>query len=337
MNPETASIKQKRGMSGSTLKLIAIITMLIDHTAATILQRLIVQGQLGMDLSNTQSVMDFYAHNGVLLACYSIMRLIGRLGFPLFCFLLVEGFQHTRNVWKYAGRLAVFALISEIPFDLALFAHPFYWDNQNVFFTLFAGLLVLIGFKTISEKAADKKWLPLVSIAGAVAAGCAAAYAVIEIIHAINSLLIGVGSELTIATGNVQIICSILFSIIAFTIYGIMCRKNSFMKASVRFADVALLVAGMTAANLLKTDYSAFGVLTIAVMYALRKKPFKAMLGGCVTLTIMSFSEITCFFTLIPAYLYNGKRGMNLKYVFYLFYPVHLFLLYLICYFMKIV
>jgi len=335
--PETAGMKQKRGMSGSTLKLIAIITMLIDHTAATILQRLLAQGQAGLDISNTQAVMDFYAHNGVLLACYSMMRLIGRLGFPLFCFLLVEGFLHTRNVWKYAIRLAAFALISEIPFDLALLGEPFYWGYQNVFFTLLVGLLVMIGFKTVGEKAINKRWMQLVSVAGAIAAGCAGAYAVIGVIQTINTLLIGAGSDLNIPTGNIQIVCSIVFSIIALAIYAMMCRINSFVKASVRFADIAILVAGMAAANLLKTDYSAFGVLTVAVMYGLRKKPFKAMLGGCITLTIMSFSEISCFFTLIPAYLYNGKRGINLKYVFYLFYPVHLFLLYWICYFMKIV
>ncbi|MGB4657996.1 MAG: TraX family protein [Mobilitalea sp.] len=336
ISPDTAVIKQRKGMSGSTLKLIAIITMLIDHTAATILQRLLAQGQAGLDITSTQAVMDFYANNGVLLACYSVMRLIGRLGFPLFCFLLVEGFLHTRKVWKYAVRLAIFALISEIPFDLALFGQSFNWNYQNVFFTLFVGLMVLAGFKAIGEKGIDKKWLPALSIAGAIAAGCAVAYAIIGVIQTINSLLAGAGTGVSIPTGNVQIICSILFSIIALAVYGIMIRKNSIMKASVRFADIAVLVAGMAAANLLKTDYSAFGVLTIAVMYGLRKKPFKAMLGGCITLTIMSFSEITCFFTLIPAYLYNGKRGINLKYVFYLFYPVHLFLLYLICYFMKI-
>jgi hypothetical protein len=112
-------------------------------------------------------------------------------------------------------------------------------------------------------------------------------------------------------------------------------RKSS-AEANILFTDMAVLAAGILLADYLKTDYSGFGVLTIAVIYGLRKSPMKSILGGCVTLTIMSIGEITAFFDLILIRFYNGKRGLNLKYVFYLFYPVHLFLLYLICYFMKI-
>jgi hypothetical protein len=96
-------------------------------------------------------------------------------------------------------------------------------------------------------------------------------------------------------------------------------------------------MAGMYLADILMTDYSGFGVLTIAVIYGLRKSHFKAMLGGCVTLTLMSIGEFTCFIDLLLISHYNGKRGLNLKYIFYAFYPVHLFLLYLVCYFMKLV
>ena len=109
------------GLSGSTLKLIAIVTMFIDH--------------LGVVAFETQ-ISNY-------MVPYYIMRLIGRLAFPIFCFLLVEGFFHTRDVKKYALRLLVFAFISEIPFDLAFNRQMFYWRHQNVFFTLFIGLLVI--------------------------------------------------------------------------------------------------------------------------------------------------------------------------------------------------
>ena len=51
---------------------------------------------------------------------------------------------------------------------------------------------------------------------------------------------------------------------------------------------------------------------------------------GCAALTVMQFIEVTSFFILIPIKMYNGKRGWNMKWFFYAFYPVHIFLLYLV-------
>jgi hypothetical protein len=126
-----------------------------------------------------------------------------------------------------------------------------------------------------------------------------------------------------------------VFGLAAILIY-LLTRRKSAEKANVRFADLLILVAGMVLATLLKTDYSAFGVLTIAAVYGLRRSHVKAALGACIVLTIMSLNEITAFFALIPVALYNGKRGLKLRYVFYIFYPAHLLILYLICYFMGI-
>ncbi len=127
------------GISGSTLKLIAILSMLIDHTAATVIRSLLLTAQDPLWQQRLRLV-------------YSVSRDIGRLAFPIFCFLLVEGFLHTRNPRKYAGRLFLFALISEIPFDLAL--QSGWWDpgKQNVYFTLLIGLLVLMGLSFFREK-----------------------------------------------------------------------------------------------------------------------------------------------------------------------------------------
>lgn len=105
----------KRGieLTSFDLKTIAIICMLIDHTAAVLLYQ---------------------------SASHDILRLIGRIAFPIFCFLITQGFIYTKNVWKYMARLAVFALISEVPFDLAFYKKPFAMEHQNVFFTLALGL-----------------------------------------------------------------------------------------------------------------------------------------------------------------------------------------------------
>ncbi len=107
-------------LNGFTIKIIAMISMLTDHTAAVFVN----------------------AEQHAYL--YEFLRGAGRIAFPVFCFMLVEGFMHTGDVKKYLLRLFIFAVISEIPFDLAFFACPgTYFDHQNVFFTLALGLLTL--------------------------------------------------------------------------------------------------------------------------------------------------------------------------------------------------
>lgn len=339
MNPAVA--QRKSGISGSTLKLIAIFTMMIDHTAATILEKtLIARGMFKLDPTDASATMQFYADNGLIYAADMIMRLIGRIAFPIFCFLLIEGFMHTRNVTKYAIRLALFAAISEIPFDLAFNNHILEYGYQNVFFTLLIGLLTLISFRCLQQKVEnsqeEKPWLPVLAVLGAIATGSYITYKM----HSFVTILAGTFRQLGVSNAEpgtgAAVVFAIVTTIIAFIIYAIMCKKISLQAASLRFADLLLLMIGMTAADLLKTDYSGFGVLTVAVVYGLRSNPVKAMLGACVTLTVMSMMEITSFVDLIIIRFYNGTRGLNLKYIFYAFYPVHLFILYLICRAMKL-
>lgn len=73
----------------------------------------------------------------------SAMRLVGRMAFPLYAFLLVQGFLYTRNWKQYAARIAAFALISEIPFNLVTSGHVWCQEYQNTLFTLLAGLLCM--------------------------------------------------------------------------------------------------------------------------------------------------------------------------------------------------
>ena len=126
-------MEKKKGISGSTLKMIAIVTMLIDHIGAAVLARLLMVNGLGeLDQTNADAIMQWLSANGALYWTYTIMRMIGRVAFPIFCFLLVEGFLHTHDVKKYAMRLGLFALLSEIPFDLMYGGTWFYPVHQNL-------------------------------------------------------------------------------------------------------------------------------------------------------------------------------------------------------------
>lgn len=141
----------KKGINGSTLKLIAVISMLVDHTAAVLVWNPLNPGAKTI-------VQDMVMGWNLPWISYLFMRYpIGRLAFPIYCFLLVEGFLHTRNVGKYALRLFVFALLSEVPFDLALFGKVWEIGGQNVFFTLFLAVIAMAGMQFAEKKYAQNE------------------------------------------------------------------------------------------------------------------------------------------------------------------------------------
>lgn len=302
-------------LSGSTVKIIAVVAMLIDHAAAAVLSRYLVQGM--------QSAADALAwQQEHMTAClvYTVMRSIGRLGFPIFCFLLVEGFQRTRDVKKYALRLGIFALISEIPFNLAICGQTLNTGYQNVYFTLLLGLLALCAFSFFekAEKQEEKKLPPALRMVFPVTG---------MILPAVYLYLLNLPSPFRIK--EPVFLSAIAGGCLAlgFLLYGI---RKGLSRVQTVSADITALALCMIAAELLRTDYAGMGVLTIAAMYLLRRHKAAAMAAGCVVLSIMSLSELPAFFAIIPIALYNGMRGMKMKYFFYAFYPVHLALLYLI-------
>lgn len=123
---EVYSMKQG-GISAGTLKIIAVLTMLIDHFAATVLVRYIYE-----------------TGDGRLGELYYAMRQIGRIAFPIYCFLLIEGLEHTHHKGKYLGRMFLLAFISEIPFDLAFSSEVLEFGYQNIFFTLTIALAAMM-------------------------------------------------------------------------------------------------------------------------------------------------------------------------------------------------
>lgn len=116
--------RQRYGISQDWLKVIAMVSMAVDHTGVVLFP-----GALGW-------------------------RLIGRMAFPIYLWLLVSGFLHTKDVRKYFLRLGAFALLSEIPFDLATSGVWMTWRWQNVFFTLALCLLLLCAAAYLEKKSA---------------------------------------------------------------------------------------------------------------------------------------------------------------------------------------
>ena len=160
-------MNEEKGFSGYHLKMIALITMLIDHIAAVVIWRiykasfaLTASIQLS-DYIGDKMIVWVSDHQELVYTVYENMRLIGRMAFPIYCFLLVEGFLHTSNVKKYGLRLLLFAFISEIPFDLALTGKIWDTSYSNVFFTLVIALVAMWAFTYVelfAEFWEEKQW-----------------------------------------------------------------------------------------------------------------------------------------------------------------------------------
>lgn len=288
------------GISSSTVKLVGIITMLIDHLAATVLLRYMYAGHWS---------------NGLYIL-YTLLRLVGRLGFPIFCFLLVEGFERTRSRAKYALRLLLFALVSEVPFDLAFSGSVLEFGYQNVYFTLFLGLLAICVYDYFENHKIPFVLQCLLFVAGLVLIGARLVRYYVQHILPLGDLFFIMGFW---AAGFCLL--AVLF------IYG---QTMGWDGMRLIGMDLAALWLFMRLADLLHTDYSGMGVLTISAIYVFRGSNILPMIAGCIVLTLMSSSEVAAFLAVLPVSKYNGKRGLKLKYLFYAFYPVHLLLLWLV-------
>ena len=150
----------RHGLNGNQLKLIAVISMLCDHAAI----RLLAYGLIpALDVAVENMAAERWNQ------AFWILRSVGRMAFPIYVFLLTEGFCHTRNRRRYALRLGVFALISEIPFDLLVYGKIWDAHSQNVFFTLFLGVLMLTAVDWIGRNtdAAHSQYRQMAVVVGA--------------------------------------------------------------------------------------------------------------------------------------------------------------------------
>lgn len=113
---------EKMDLSAAALHILAMAFMLMDHLWAT------------------------------LLPAQEWLTCVGRIAFPIFAFMAVEGYFHTHNLKKYLLRMLIFAVISEVPFDLMYGGTWFYPVHQNVIWTLMMGLVGIHLMETVRKK-----------------------------------------------------------------------------------------------------------------------------------------------------------------------------------------
>lgn len=232
---------------------------------------------------------------------FSFLNLIGRIAFPIFAFQISEGFLHTKNIKKYFFRLGIFALISQIPFSLFstkfLNASPF---SLNVFFTLFIGLLGIYLFDYITKMYKSK-------IAGA----------------NINSSSTNITNINEVSSDTKKI------------------KSRQFL---INFIGLIIVILLAYIAEILNTDYGFWGVIVVFMFYILKGKKLATALTFFALCIIHYLPELILsnfhiayillalctFLSIIFINEYNGKQGIKVKYLLYIFYPLHLLLLYFI-------
>ena len=235
--------RQRSYFTGAQLKYLAMFFMLLSHIAQT--------GFL-------------YRMGREHYALADIFVSLGRIAMPIFCFFTVQAIIYTRDFKKYALRMLLFAIISEISFDLAIYEQPFYWDSQNVFFTLLIAAVVIYWI--------DYLW------------------------------------------------------------------KSDYNPILKILAILIVVILGRNLSLIMRMDYSANGIIAIVLLYFAKDNKILTALA----LLVGFYFEFRVFGYAIPVtygfvylsipfiMLYNGQRGKQNKWAFYIFYPAHLLFIYLL-------
>ena len=225
------------GLSGNMLKIIAAICMTIDHMGV------------------------------ILFPDVMLLRIIGRLAFPIFAFLIAEGCRHTKNKVRYFFVMALFAIVFQVFYTL--FTADMY---LNIFFTLSFAILIIYSLQFFSDAIKSKNVPKTIFSAASVILIIACVY----------------------ITGR--------YFLIDYGFWG--CMLPAF-------------------AYVVPASGSIFIKLLRIVLFAVGMFP----LIGSVEISVQAYE----FFALIPLLFYNGKRGKyNMKYFFYIFYPLHIVIIYAI-------
>ncbi len=299
------------------MKIIAVISMIFSHVAWAIFYPLCLK-------TRSESYKDVYM----------IFQELGRMAFPIFCFLLTEGYFHTKNKKRFLNRLLIFTLISEIPFDLFYGGKIFIPEHQNVFFNLSLGLLAIMGYELFvnsdffAKRKGFVKQLSFFSLGVTISFlfGDSLNLLTVEWMEKLLHKNITVLGYTFRYYSGYFFLLSVAFGIVSLIILNLLSmKKYEWMVYCEHFFPVGICVI---LGGILRADYLSFGVLIIFLFYIFKNNRYLGTVVTCLVLCLLSFSEVTALFAVPLILLYNGTRGGKQKYFFYLFYPVHLILLF---------
>ena len=306
MNAQTTG----RPLTAFHLKCIALAAMIVDHAAAVLVP--------------------------VQLPVYTLLRGIGRIAFPIYAFFIAEGCRRTRSRERYLLRLGMFALISEIPFDLAFYPQlrtgvlwKDFLNSTNIFYTLFFAVACIHIWETLRRQSR-----PLQLAAAGTFCTCLAFWAY---------LLFNI-------TGNgLPYILMILLYLACF-LTACHVLEGSSPREPDRLGNILCILPLLPIfflSEVVDCDYSVFGVVLICLLYLAKDRNWQTgvlALGllyeygweGWLKPVVLWRNDfqwapaVSLVFALLAVVLlcfYNGKRGRNIKWAFYGAYPVHIAIL----------
>lgn len=282
-------------MSVFILKIIATLSMVIDH--------------IGYAISTNQLVLPGHV-------CFKL-RAVGRIAFPVYAFLLTNGFRKSSDRVRYLSRLLLFAVISQIPFSL-MTGGNFRWEAAPPAVSLEFAVSPLLA-------------------AALIICACAAWFFFVrrDLTALYPALMLAMASvrlevySLTLLGSELNVFYTLSFGLLA------MCLIEKLRDC--RFKDARCLCALLLTALVMlvyigRCDYNWRGLLLIVVLYAAQSNRYvqAALMAiwGYIMYKDASTLMLCCsFIAPLLILLYNGRRGRSFKLGFYLVYPVHILLI----------
>ena len=295
-------------ISSFVLKIIAAVTMLIDHAGLTL----------------------YYARVLGPSPLYHVLRSVGRIAFPLYAFLLVNGFEKTRDRAKYLTRLCIFAVLSQLPYTFALHKYNYSpWKDINVFFLRgdlpFYLVLALIVAAYLLE--GWKRKLLSLSLSAMAAI--------------VVSRLLWNAHGCVLLYRDLNVLYTLACSLAVIWVLELLKNRNEY---SVRGLITAAAVCIAVCALLMKyVDYDWRGLLLVVMLYLFSGKPKMQALMTALW-GVIAYAGLNITTAMLLGYLagvcaaaaciffYSGEQGRKSR-IFYYVYPVHLALYGLIWHF----